>query len=695
MVESNSSGVVVETMISPSLPDNAAIQQQQQSAQPHHHHQQQYQPHHHHPHHHHHQQQYQPHYAVPHHMHAPHIPIYQPIPIAPYYPPSQFTSLYVGDLNPDVNEAVLNDLFSKVGRNAIASIHVCRDSYTYRSLGYAYVNFYNSYDAERALDTLNYSMINGRPCRIMWSHRDPTKRKSNIGNIFVKNLEKGVDHALLYDTFSSFGNILSCKVEYENGVSKGYGYVHFESQESSERALQKVNGTMLLGKQITVEPFVPKNERLKEKNENKVFFRNIDESITSEMIQKELSKFGPIESCTIRLSNDASSPSTPTTTTTPTENKKTVSKSHGFIEFKNSEDAQKLLDFVANESIVIGSCTLSFDRVKNKNERLSDYLKKTFELSLYINNIDESVDKELIKEEFSKYGNIQKIKIIQDENGKNKGYGFIYYSESQEATKAIESLNGFTFGSKQITVGYVQNRNELKYKPKYFIYNQQPSSQHYQYLDNQNIPSSSLVSTPSGQMTYVFVQHPNYRSYQIQQYSQGGHYSHHQSTNGGRYPKSNGQYQKSNRNGVPSTTSPNPKPTGYRTKRGQNGKPATHSNGHVKSNGNPTTNENETTSNNTTPDSTTPTNSESKVNTSLTLEHLLSLNNEDARDTVGSEIYQLVLAKYPEDAPKITGMILDSSNSITEIFNFISGGEIQQKIDQAKSIINEHNGQTN
>jgi polyadenylate-binding protein len=28
--------------------------------------------------------------------------------------------------------------------------------------------------------------INGKAVRIMWSHRDPTVRKSNVGNIIIK-----------------------------------------------------------------------------------------------------------------------------------------------------------------------------------------------------------------------------------------------------------------------------------------------------------------------------------------------------------------------------------------------------------------------------------------------------------------------------------------------------------------------------
>lgn len=67
------------------------------------------------------------------------------------------TSLYVGELDPSVTEAMLFELFNSIG--PVASIRVCRDAVTRRSLGYAYVNFHNSNDGGCLLSVIRITTL--------------------------------------------------------------------------------------------------------------------------------------------------------------------------------------------------------------------------------------------------------------------------------------------------------------------------------------------------------------------------------------------------------------------------------------------------------------------------------------------------------------------------------------------------------
>lgn len=55
----------------------------------------------------------------------------------------------------------------------------------------------------------------------------------------------------LQELFRKFGNVISCKVAtFEDGKSKGYGFVQFESEESARAAIEKLNDTIFGDKQM-------------------------------------------------------------------------------------------------------------------------------------------------------------------------------------------------------------------------------------------------------------------------------------------------------------------------------------------------------------------------------------------------------------------------------------------------------------
>ena len=117
-----------------------------------------------------------------------------------------------------------------------------------------------SFSAERALDTMNFDVLKGRPIRIMWSQRDPSLRRSSVGNVFIKKLDKSIDNKAMYDTFSAFGNILSCKVAQDaDGGSKGYGFVSMVNSGEAAYARAVLQGAIVEGRRIDVNPATAKS----------------------------------------------------------------------------------------------------------------------------------------------------------------------------------------------------------------------------------------------------------------------------------------------------------------------------------------------------------------------------------------------------------------------------------------------------
>eukprot|EP01128_Nolandella_sp_AFSM9_P008439 TRINITY_DN511_c2_g1_i3.p2 TRINITY_DN511_c2_g1~~TRINITY_DN511_c2_g1_i3.p2 ORF type:complete len:527 (+),score=170.30 TRINITY_DN511_c2_g1_i3:103-1683(+) len=288
---------------------------------------------------------------------------------------------------------------------------------------------------ERALDALNNTPIKGRSCRIMWSQRDPSIRKSGVGNIFIKNLDTDIGHKELHDTFSAFGNILSCKVALnQKGESKGYGFVHFESAESAENAIQMVNEMMLGTKTVYVGHFRPRKDREAEKATSwtNVYVKDLSLETTDETLKAKFSEFGTVTSLAVMKGENGES------------------KGFAFVNFEEHEAAAKAVE--ALNGAEIDGKAIYAGRAQKKSEREGE-LRKKFEqikmerltkyqgINLYVKNLEDDIDEERIRKEFGTFGEIKSIKIMADEKGVSRGFGFVCFSTPEEAQRAITEMN--------------------------------------------------------------------------------------------------------------------------------------------------------------------------------------------------------------------------------------------------------------
>eukprot|EP00747_Dinoflagellata_sp_TGD_P124240 gnl/TRDRNA2_/TRDRNA2_173959_c2_seq13.p1 gnl/TRDRNA2_/TRDRNA2_173959_c2~~gnl/TRDRNA2_/TRDRNA2_173959_c2_seq13.p1 ORF type:complete len:634 (-),score=187.14 gnl/TRDRNA2_/TRDRNA2_173959_c2_seq13:204-2105(-) len=388
----------------------------------------------------------------------------------------QFASLYVGDLNTDVTEAMLYEIFNNVG--PVASIRVCRDSVTRRSLGYAYVNYHGVSDAERALDTLAYTSIKGRSCRIMWSQRDPSLRKSGAGNVFVKNLDPNIDNKALYDTFSLFGNILTCKVVTDpKGKSRGYGFVHYETEEASKQAIERVNGMQIGDKTVSVAAFVKKAGREIDKtNFTNLYVKCFPKEWDDAKFEETFKAFGTITSCTM-MTDSKGRKFGFVAYEAPEMAKAAVEAMHK--KDMRPEDSQKEIPEDEVEKDESGHPMHLFycQRAQSKQERAIELgtgkgaskgdsgggkgAAGEQSVNLYIKNLDDATDDAALLalfQPFAVQGTIKSAATAKDSEGKCKGFGFVSFEKPDDATKAVTEMHLKVIKGKPLYVGLAEKR---------------------------------------------------------------------------------------------------------------------------------------------------------------------------------------------------------------------------------------------
>lgn len=80
-------------------------------------------------------------------------------------------------------------------------------------------------------------------------------------------------------------------------------------------------------------------------------------------------------------------------------------------------------------------------------------------MKIYVGNLSYSTSEEGLEAAFSEFGTVDSADIIVDRNsGRSRGFGFVEMSNDDEATAAIEGLNGKDLDGRNLTVNKARPR---------------------------------------------------------------------------------------------------------------------------------------------------------------------------------------------------------------------------------------------
>jgi len=405
---------------------------------------------------------------------------------------SQKTILFISELPDNILDSELNDFFNAY-KPDIYMIQVDRNQKMYDLFNSrkpkATIYFRSHAKAQEAREQLNMRRVKGKALNIMWHERDNSIRYNNEANLFVKGISQNANPRDIYELFSKYGEIISCKIcEDEDGNLLGYGYINYYNLDSAEKAISNLNKKNFMDSELEVQHFKKMNERFKAPSENKsIYIKNIPNSIHNiEELKKIFSKFGKISWGEIYQDN--------------------AERQYAILDYETAENASKakeeMNDKKINESDESG---LYVDFLQKKSERkrmlttkigdINNKLNQEFKnCNLYVKNLPYELTEEKMKDIFSKCGEVKSVKISQyllvtkvkdkfENYITSRGFGFVCYTSEEGAKKAIEEFNG----------KYLPGYENVK-RPPIIISPFMPKHERKQFLNQQAAPT--MLTSP-------------------------------------------------------------------------------------------------------------------------------------------------------------------------------------------------------
>jgi polyadenylate-binding protein len=360
-----------------------------------------------------------------------------------------------------------------------------------------------------------------------------------------------------------------------------------------------------------------------------------------------------------------------------------TSKGFGFVCYEKHDDANAAVDKLQGQPL--GTKKIWCGPAQKKSEREQE-LKTKFRvlkleqmtkysgINLYIKNLEDEITEERLKKEFTQFGNIKSARIMVDEKGNSRGFGFVCYSTPEEAQRAIAEMNT------RILQGCT--------KPLYVALHEPKEVRRHKLLQRHNsrtqvragpVPTpSNVYPTTAQQVYYPGVPTTAYFYPPNQVVPRGGRGTWTSTHPAGHYAGPGGAPPGTVYSGQPQGGAPP-------GRAGRGGSAAGAPPGNGRGGQGSSNRRGRSSRNNNVPGDKTP---EQPGYDSLTIEFLNQFPPENQKMVLGERLYPLISKFQPTLAGKITGMLLDSGYTHEDLLALIKDEEkLHTKIEEAVEVL--------
>ena len=89
-------------------------------------------------------------------------------------------------------------------------------------------------------------------------------------------------------------------------------------------------------------------------------------------------------------------------------------------------------------------------------------------MNIYVGNLSYQLTEDELRDEFQKYGEVSTVNIIKDKaSDRSKGFGFVEMPNEEEATKAIDGLNGVELKGRSVKVNEARPPKKREFKKSF------------------------------------------------------------------------------------------------------------------------------------------------------------------------------------------------------------------------------------